>query len=1135
MRDSRRFVLPAALLLLVAGLGFLTRRRAPAATDGEAASRDSVEADPRSGAQVERRRATRSRAPSKRPLVSRAVLVAALALAVGVVASAGTAPAASTPADVACAPTSGETLSTNGTDFAPGDVVHIRGSGFAATCDISVLVTGPQGAGAGLEATSKKGSFSYSYTAPAATGAYTADAVGAGGAVLASASFTVTGPATPPPPPSTSPVPQSPCARTGLESITAGSSTYAAGATAHISGTGFAYLCSVTVRVTDPSSALSDAVVVTDITGGLSADHVVGSGSGTYTVETRGLGDVTLATTTLTVTGSGPTTSACGGLCPPPPAHLSLSLSPSSIVANGTATSVATATVTDANDHAVGGATVDFSKGASDDVTFASGSSAVTNSSGQASVTITASTTAGSNTITATVHDTAISDSETLAETAGSLDHITITPAEATIAAGSTQAYSAEAFDQYGNSRGTVTGSTSFGISGSGSCAGNACGADTAGDYTVSGSYSGKSDDALLHVTALDQTITFGPLTDKTYGDADFTVSATASSGLQVSFSASGSCTVSGSTVHLTGAGSCTITASQAGNGSYNAAPDVPRTFSIGKAALTITAADKTKTYGAANPVFTVGFSGFVGSDGPGSLSGSMTCNAYTTGAYTTPVTAATPTGTYPIHCTAGTLTSANYAFTFVDGTLTVTKATLTVTAADKTKVEGDPDPAFTFTYAGFQNGDTGAAIDTPPTCGVTGSHSSAGTYPITCSGGVDDNYAFSYVSGTLTVQVAPASPSRPKLTVSPNDQTMVSGGPDPAFTFTYSGFVNGDGAGVIDTPPKCGVAVAHATAGTYTITCSGGADDKYDFAYQTATLTVTPVPSGDVNAYPVEGFPAPKVKYPGSDEWVVLSDPYLLPLGTQVDLSGGAAIEFTDQTGQTMIFYGEDDGVTSQFTIGQLTAARRAVSVRGAVGPPVVDVQLGGGDFTRCTNARFLSSAAAQKPVRRLWGKGKGNYRTRGRYASGTVRGTWWLTEDFCNGTRVTVKEGAVEVYDSVKKKTVLVTAGSSYFAQKRNASHKVAQFGMKPSRPVAGAPFSVFLIAVDRDSGAVIKNGSVRCVASVSGKALPASVRRMAAGRAVCTFRIPVNAKGKRILGSITLRAGGLEASRRFTSRIR
>lgn len=76
-------------------------------------------------------------------------------------------------------------------------------------------------------------------------------------------------------------------------------------------------------------------------------------------------------------------------------------------------------------------------------------------------------------------------------------------------------------------------------------------------------------------VAKANQTITFGGLANKTFGDADFGVSATANSGLIISFSASGNCTVSGSIVNITGAGTCTITASQAGNSNYNAANDI--------------------------------------------------------------------------------------------------------------------------------------------------------------------------------------------------------------------------------------------------------------------------------------------------------------------------------------------------------------------------------------------------------------------------------------------------------------------------------------------------------------------------------------------------------------------------------
>src|SRR5205807_4207581 len=88
----------------------------------------------------------------------------------------------------------------------------------------------------------------------------------------------------------------------------------------------------------------------------------------------------------------------------------------------------------------------------------------------------------------------------------------------------------------------------------------------------------------------------------KTFGDPDFNVSATASSGLPVSFNATGNCTIAGNTVRLTGAGSCTTTASQPGNANFNAAADVPQTFKIAKANQTITfVALANKTFGDAD------------------------------------------------------------------------------------------------------------------------------------------------------------------------------------------------------------------------------------------------------------------------------------------------------------------------------------------------------------------------------------------------------------------------------------------------------------------------------------------------------------------------------------------------------
>ena len=82
-------------------------------------------------------------------------------------------------------------------------------------------------------------------------------------------------------------------------------------------------------------------------------------------------------------------------------------------------------------------------------------------------------------------------------------------------------------------------------------------------------------------IAAALQTITFAPIPPHTLGDADFTVAPTASSGLPVSLTAAGSCTVSGDIVHLTGVGLCALTATQGGSPQYAAAPSVERSFPV--------------------------------------------------------------------------------------------------------------------------------------------------------------------------------------------------------------------------------------------------------------------------------------------------------------------------------------------------------------------------------------------------------------------------------------------------------------------------------------------------------------------------------------------------------------------------
>ena len=80
------------------------------------------------------------------------------------------------------------------------------------------------------------------------------------------------------------------------------------------------------------------------------------------------------------------------------------------------------------------------------------------------------------------------------------------------------------------------------------------------------------------------QTINFGALTQKTEGDSNFTLNATASSGLTVSYSSSDTNIariINGNEVQIMGVGSCEITASQNGDGTYDEAPKVLQTLVV--------------------------------------------------------------------------------------------------------------------------------------------------------------------------------------------------------------------------------------------------------------------------------------------------------------------------------------------------------------------------------------------------------------------------------------------------------------------------------------------------------------------------------------------------------------------------
>src|SRR5262249_9961607 len=153
----------------------------------------------------------------------------------------------------------------------------------------------------------------------------------------------------------------------------------------------------------------------------------------------------------------------------------------SSSITAGTGTQVLTVTAKDAFGNATGTG--------SDTVTIVKDSgtgsvgSVTDNGDGTYTATVTAPNATGSGVFKATLNSdpgksgNAQQTLATVTYTAGALDHITITPDGGdTIVAGSVRDYTAEAFDQYGNSRGDVTADTTFSITPDGSCDHNECG-----------------------------------------------------------------------------------------------------------------------------------------------------------------------------------------------------------------------------------------------------------------------------------------------------------------------------------------------------------------------------------------------------------------------------------------------------------------------------------------------------------------------------------------------------------------------------------------------------------------------------------------------------------------------------------
>ena len=182
-----------------------------------------------------------------------------------------------------------------------------------------------------------------------------------------------------------------------------------------------------------------------------------------------------------------------------------------------------------------------------------------------------------------------------------------------------------------------------------------------------------------------------------------------------------------------------------------------------------------------------------------------------------------------------------------------------------------------------------------------------------------------------------------------------------------------------------------------------------------TPTQALQPELGKTLLADPVRG--QVRVRLPGEERFQPLPDIEELPVGSTIDTRRGR-VEITtvrDRRNQLQegIFYA---GV---FTVRQRARDRfiTELVLRGRIGP--------------CPRRGQASIARVSR--RRLWGSGRGRFRSRGRYSSAAVRGTRWLVEDTCDGTLTRVRQGTVTVRDFVRDRRIVLRRGQRYLARPR------------------------------------------------------------------------------------------------------
>ena len=291
-------------------------------------------------------------------------------------------------------------------------------------------------------------------------------------------------------------------------------------------------------------------------------------------------------------------------------------------------------------------------------------------------------------------------------------------------------------------------------------------------------------------------------------------------------------------------------------------------------------------------------------------------------------------------------------------------------------------------------------------------------------------------------------------------------GGPDPgrAVRYAIAGANPGSGAVTTGADGTAAITWTGTTPGIDTLTAftdlNGNGIREANEPERTATVTWTAAPPPPPPAPPVPGKSVVVkvvsgtvyIKLPGKGRaratgppkgFVPFTGAANIPVGSQLDTSKGR-VELTSaaDTGgvktQASQFY---DGI---FQVKQSVPKKKPKKPAALITDLVMKGQIARSQCAPLKGARAAGASAKKKKkgpksvLGKLWGSGKGKFRTNGKYSSATVRGTIWLVEDRCDGTLTKVTRGTVSVRDIRRKKTVTVKAGHSYLARAQRAASK-------------------------------------------------------------------------------------------------